>query len=155
MQGLLRTIRFNKITWTTGNPYNHRWQYKWKHTYYTYPKDSFEATHIKKPEDSPASRPLFFTYIQDFLYRTFPSLKTYYARSERYQDPFQLFVLPSISLFFYQFWDLDIGFKAMTIFPWMFFWTRIRDKTIDPDMKETYLRDIIHGNQEINELFKV
>lgn len=33
------TPQYNKITWTNGNPYNKRWQFKWKHAYYAYPKD--------------------------------------------------------------------------------------------------------------------
>ena len=36
----------------------------------------------------------------------------------------------------------------------MLFWTRIRDKTGDPDINEVHLRDIIHQNPEIGELFK-
>jgi len=38
---LIKSIRYNQINWTTGNPYNVRWQYKWKHAYYTYPKDGY------------------------------------------------------------------------------------------------------------------
>lgn len=38
-ESLIKTIRFNKVSWTTGNPYNVRWQYKWKPAYYTYLKD--------------------------------------------------------------------------------------------------------------------
>lgn len=30
----------------------------------------------------------------------------------------------------------------------------MRDKSLDPDIKETYLRDIIHKNAEIGALFK-
>ena len=141
---LQQAIRYNKASWTNGNPYNVRWQYKFKPAYYTYLKDNFEPTRVGKPEDSPATRPPFYTYLQDLLYRVFPSLRTIYHRSERYQDPFQLFVLPSMSLFFFQFWDLAFGFKGLTILPMMLFWTRIRDKTVDPEINEIHLRDIIH-----------
>jgi len=133
-QGLLQSLRYNKVSWTTGNPYNVRWQFKWRPAYYTYLKDNFDPTHVGKPENSPAVRHPFYTYVQDVLYRVFPSLKTIYYRSERYQDPFQIFVLPSLSIFFYQFWDLAFGFKALTLLPWMFFWTRLRDRTYDPDI---------------------
>jgi hypothetical protein len=153
-QGLLQTLKYSKVNWTTGNPYNVRWQYKWRPAYYTYLKDGYEPTRTAKPEDSVSVRPPFYTYIQDILYRVFPGLKTIYNRSDRFQDPFQIFVLPSLSLFFYQFWDLDIGFKGLTLLPWMLFWTRIRDKTIDPEINEVHLRDIIHQNAEIGALFK-
>ncbi len=153
-QALLQAVRYNKVSWTTGNPYNVRWQYKFKPAYYTYLKDNFEPTRVGKPEDSPVVRPPFYTYAQDILYRVFPALKTIYYRSERFQDNFQIFVLPSLSLFFYQFWDLAVGFKALTVLPMMLFWTRIRDKTGDVDINEVHLRDIIHQTPELGELFK-
>jgi len=31
--------KYHKISWNSGNPYNLRWQFKWKHAYYSYPKD--------------------------------------------------------------------------------------------------------------------
>jgi hypothetical protein len=41
----------------------------------------------------------------------------------------------------------------LTLVPWFLFYTRARDKTLDPDFKETYLRDIMYRNTEITELF--
>ena len=80
-QLLTQSVRYNKITWNTGNPYNVRWQYAWKPAYWTYLKDNFEPTHVKKPEDTPASRPLFHSYWQDIQMRFFPAFNTYYSRS--------------------------------------------------------------------------
>lgn len=37
--------------------------------------------------------------------------------------------------------------------PWFTLYVRIRDKTLDPDFKETYLRDMIYKNPEISALF--
>ena len=59
-----------------------------------------------------------------------------------------------MSLFFYQFWDVVYGFKVLTILPFFLAYVRIRDKTLDPDFKETYLRDMIYSNLEIQKLFK-
>jgi hypothetical protein len=53
IQSLVNTIKYNKISYQNGNPYNVRWQYKWRHAYYTYPKDTYEHTRVKKPEDTP------------------------------------------------------------------------------------------------------
>ena len=94
IQGLLNTIKYNKICYNNGNPYNVRWQYKWRHAYYTYPKDTFEHTKVKKPEDTPETTPLFWTTYQDIIYRVFPHLKLWLERSSRIQDTFQLYVLP-------------------------------------------------------------
>ena len=153
-QLLQQAMRYNKITWNSGNPYNLRWQSKWRPAYYTYLKDNFEPTHVGKPEDSKTTLPLFYSYWQDILLRVFPSFKNIYSRSERFQDPFQIYVLPSMSIFFFQFWDLSWGFQGLTLLPWMLFWTRLRDKTVDPDYSEIHLRDIVHQNAEIGELFK-
>lgn len=62
-------------------------------------------------------------------------------------------MLPFTSLFFYQFFHLGLGFKAFTVLPLVMFYTRLRDKTLDPDMKETYLREMIYSNPEISKLF--
>ncbi len=39
------------------------------------------------------------------------------------------------SLFFYQFYELSAGFKILTFFPLAMFYTRLRDKCVDPDIK--------------------
>ncbi len=152
---LTSKLQYNKIEWTNGNPYNKRWQFKWKHAYYTYPKDNFEPTNVRKPEDTAEVRPPFFTYWQDLVLRIWPSFNTAWERRSRLQDPFQMYFLPGWSLFFYQFSDLNFGFKMFTVLPLMMFWTRMRDKCADPDIKETFLRDYIHQNPELNQLFKV
>lgn len=135
IRGLNTVIRFNKIEFNTGNPYNLRWQWKFKHAYYTYPKDGTDPTHVKKPEDSAEVKPLGFTILQDVLFRFFPTVKTYWARRSRITDPFQLYVLPSTAFFFFQFWELSAGFKVFTLLPLGIFYTRMRDRCLDPDIK--------------------
>lgn len=78
----------------------------------------------------------------------------YWNRRHRVADNFQVFVLPGTSLFFSMFWDAAFGFKLMTILPLALFYTRLRDRCIDPDIKETFLRDMVYQNAEIAELFK-
>ena len=60
----------------------------------------------------------------------------------------------AFSLFFYQFYELSVGFKMLTFFPLFIFYTRLRDKCIDPDIKEMWLRDFVHQNPELSKLFK-
>ena len=64
-----------------------------------------------------------------------------------------MFIL-AFSLFFYQFYELSVGFKMLTFFPLAMFYTRMRDKCIDPDIKEMWLRDFVHQNPELSKLFK-
>ena len=73
--------------------------------------------------------------IQDILYRVYPTLRLMYERRKRVYDPFQIYVLPFTSLFFFQFFHLALGFKILTLLPLGVFYTRLRDKTRDPDMK--------------------
>lgn len=75
---LTARLKYNKIEWTNGNPYNLRWQSRWKHAYYTYPKDNYEHTNVKKPEETPEVRPPLYTYLQDVIFRTIPSFQTYW-----------------------------------------------------------------------------
>lgn len=49
---LVNVSQRNKISWTNDAPYNKRWQYKWKHAYYAYPRDGHEHDQVKKPEDT-------------------------------------------------------------------------------------------------------
>jgi hypothetical protein len=142
----------NKISWQTGNPYNKRWQYKIKNAYYGYPKEA-EHTRVQKPEDSKAGTFLFHAWVQDWLFRIIPGFRMAWDRRSRLFDAFNVYLIPGSSLFFYQFWDLAFGFKVLTILPWALFYTRARDKTLDPDLKETYLRDMIYKNPEIAALF--
>mmetsp|Transcript_59087 Transcript_59087/g.68367 ORF Transcript_59087/g.68367 Transcript_59087/m.68367 type:complete len:300 (-) Transcript_59087:216-1115(-) len=144
----------NKISWNSTNPYNKRWQYKWKHAYYTYPKENHEHTYVKKPEDSKEGTPLFWYYWQDLFLRTWPSLKCFWERRHRMYDNFSLYFLPGVSVFMLQFTHLTPGFTILGALPWFLLYTRIRDKTLDPDLKETYLRDMLYSNKEISELFK-
>jgi hypothetical protein len=60
----------------------------------------------------------------------------------------------AFSLFFYQYYELSVGFKMLTFFPLFIFYTRLRDKCIDPDIKEMWLRDFVHQNPELGKLFK-
>ena len=75
---LTAKLRYNKIEWTNGNPYNLRWQFQWKHAYYTYARDGYEHTNVKKPEDSPEVLPPFYSYLQDVMFRALPSFRTYW-----------------------------------------------------------------------------
>ena len=153
-QTLTKVLRFNKIEFNNGNPYNLRWQWKWKHAYYTYPKDWYEHTFVKKPEDTPATAPFGQHVWQDFFFRQIPGAKMYWNRRRRIMDPFQVYVLPTLSFLSWQFWPASFGFKVLTILPALLFYTRMRDRCIDPDIKEAFLRDMIHNNPEIGELFK-
>ena len=128
-------IRFNKIEFRTGNPYNLRWQWKWKHAYYTYPRDWYEHTYVKKPEDTPDKTYYGQTVWQDICFRHIPGAKMYWNRRRRVMDNFQLYVLPSLSFLSWQLWAASFGFKILTILPLLLCYTRMRDRCIDPDIK--------------------
>jgi hypothetical protein len=100
--------------------------------------DGNEHTHVKKPQDSKEVAPFMHAWIYDVIYRYAPGMQCWIDRKSRISDTFQVYVLPLSSLVFYQFWELSFGFKVLTVLPMMLFWIRGRDRTLDPDFKETY-----------------
>ena len=68
-------------------------------------------------------------------------------------DYFNVYAMPATSLLFYQFTDISNGFKILTVLPWLLVYTRVRDRTLDPDFKETYLRDMLYQNPQITKYF--
>ena len=109
--------------------------------------DGVEHTEERRPEDSKPVADLFHAWTSDFVQRWLPGMRCWLDRKHRLSDPFQAYFLPSSALLFYQFIDVNAGFKLLTFAPLMLFWVRGRDKTFDPDFKETYrllLRLITH-----------
>jgi hypothetical protein len=102
---LTTTLRYLKIEFKSGNPYNLRWQWRFRPAYWTYPKDTYEQTNVKKPEDTTTAKPLGYSAWQDFTFRIFPTFKMYWGRRRRILDPFQMIMLPSMALFTFQFWN--------------------------------------------------
>jgi len=151
---LVHTSVRNKISWQSSNPYNKRWQFKFKHAYYTYPRDGIEHEYIRKPEDSKSANPIFWAWIQDVTNRWIPGLQCWWDRRHRVFDPFNVYFLPGVSLLMFQFYDIAFGFKVLTFLPWALAYTRVRDRTLDPDFKETYLRDMLYRNPQITKYFK-
>lgn len=149
---LRSSIRRNKIEYTSGNAYNKRWQWKWRHTYYT--QDPLnEPTTVKTPEDFKAPK-MFNAWLADWSYRLWPGLKTAYERRHRMYDTFSTVVIPGSFALGHIFSDVSIGFIGLQVLALLTLSTRTRDKTIDPDFKETYLRDLIYNHPEISKLFK-
>lgn len=97
---LVMKSQYNKISYNSNNPYNKRWEYKFKHSYYTYPRD-YEHTEIRKPEDSYDVPPMYFAYYKDFIDRWVPGLNMWWERRARIFDKFNIYALPATSLFFY------------------------------------------------------
>jgi len=109
---------------------------------------------VRKPEASKDTNPYLWSWIQDWMERAYPGGKTYWERKHRCYDTFQIYCIPGFSLFMYQFNHLALGFKWLTVVPWLLFYTRLRDRTLDPDMKETYLRDMMYRNPVVAKYFK-
>jgi len=87
------------------------------------------------------------------MYRAVPHFKSWYERRHRMYDKYSLYFLPGTSVFFYQFFDIALGFKILSLMPWFMLYVRIRDKTLDPDFKETYLRDMMWSHKDFSQYF--
>merc|ERR1712048_1000759 len=103
--------------------------------------------------DPKLTTPYAWAWIADWQRRVSPGLLTAWNRRERMFDKFTTYVLPFSAFGASLFWDLGLGFKMLTLIPMVTAYVRIRDKTIDPDIKETYLREMIHTNEEISQHF--
>lgn len=135
-KSLTGNLKRNKISWDNGNAYNKRWHYKWRTAYYTYPRDNIH-TRVMRPEETKQVSPVFGAWIEDFYQRFLPGLKHVWDRRHRCYDTFNVYALPATAFLSYQFWGLALGFKLLTVIPLAVLYTRIRDRTIDPDLKET------------------
>ena len=53
----------HKISWNNEDaPYNKRWQFKWRHAYYTYPREN-DSNHIQNPTKDVTQ--MFWTWTRD------------------------------------------------------------------------------------------
>ena len=147
--GNFRAFRFE-----TPDAYNKRWQWDFKYAYYTYPRDP-EPTRVPRPEDSPDHDRLFGTYIRDFQHRYLPGMQNLTDRGHRALTAYEFGLLPIWALLAVQFYPLDFGFKVMTYLPLVILYTRVRDKVRDPKPEETFLLEMIHGNEVVAKHFKV
>ena len=109
---LVMVPKQNKISWQSRSPYNKRWQFKWKSAFYTYPRDGHEHTTVKKPQDSQDVVPLYWAWAMDVVYRWVPGLQCWWDRRHRMYDSFGIYLLPATSVLFYQFYDINFGFKV-------------------------------------------
>jgi len=147
-------IKRTVVEFNSGNAYNKRWHYKWRHAYFGQPKED-EHTTVKTPEDSKLTTPYAWAWMADWQRRVSPGLMMAWNRRERMFDNFTVYCLPAWAFSTSLFWDLGLGFKMLTAIPLLTMYVRIRDKTPDPDIKETFLREMIHTNEEISKYFDV
>jgi hypothetical protein len=73
----------------------------------------------------------------------------------RVSDPYTSKFLPGLILLLQPFTGLTVGFRALQIFCIANLWGRWRNKSVDPEIEETYLRAMLEENKRISELFKV
>ena len=82
-------------------------------------------------------------------------MHTMMHRRHRVLDGYQMFLLPGLLLAFTPYYHAALGFKLMTWTTLMGFYTRLRDKTADPEIEETQFRALLEEYPRINELFQV
>lgn len=140
------------IAFDSGKGYNRRWMFKFRHAYYGEPKGQDHTT-VKAPEDDKLATPWAWAWIADWQRRILPGMNMSMARRHRMFDNFSLYALPGLAFASSLFWDLGLGFKVMTMLPLATLYTRIRDKTSDPNLKETHLREMMYNNEVVAKYF--
>lgn len=148
---LLKTIS-RSIHYQNSEPYNKRWHYKWATSSYT---TSPNSSPTRKQDPSQLKSDSYFgALFRDIAYRILPGLNCADKRWRRCTDSFNMIFLPLVSLASFQMWEFALGFKILTLIPLGTIYTRIRDKTVDPNLKETYLRAMIYEHEELKKYFK-
>ena len=152
--GLAAGLPRRTISYDTTQPYDKRWHWKFRYAYYSEPRDT-DSTRVPKPEDSPMVDRYFGSLIRDFKRRLNPGARLLFERAYRLKTPFDFYMLPAFTLLGLQFFPLDYGFKILTALPAIVLYTRIRDKVRDPEMEETYFREIFHSNEVLKKYFSI
>lgn len=126
--------------------------FKFRQAYFGEPKGNDHTT-VRAPEDDKLTTPYGWAWMADWQRRIIPGFSMAWTRRSRMFDTFSVYVLPGVALVNSLFWDAALGFKIMTMLPLATLYMRTRDKTQDPNIKETYLREMMYSNEKIAELF--
>jgi len=153
-QAFLNVRMARGMMYETGNPYNKRFQWRFRHSYKTEPMEH-EHTRVKKPEDTPDYDSWYGATKREWTNRLIPDWKMYQNRFHRVTDPVNLYLLPIWTTFGIVNWNLAFGFKLFAIVPAVCLYTRIRNKVIDPEIPETHLREMMYTHERLGALFKV
>ena len=76
-------------------------------------------------------------------------------RYVRITDPYTTKFLPLMALALQPFTGVTVGFQILQFMCIASLYIRWRDKTVEPDIQESYLRTLLEENEKISELFKV
>lgn len=142
------------VVYSNGQPYDKRWANHFNFAYFTDPQND-DPVGRPKPEDS-LPHGAWLGSFRSYLHRRFTNvLRLPYARRHRFYNPFDLWFLPLSSMFLLQFAPMGVGFKIFAAIPLVTMFCRLKDRSADPILEETYLRDMIHNNPQLKKVFNV
>ena len=140
--------------YSNGQDYDKRWQNTFNYAHFFEPEENFPKGR-PRPDDNRIYES-YFASVKAHFNRRFKNWFTVaYSRRHRMNTWHDMFMLPGLALYFSHFWPLGVGFKILTAIPSIAFLLRLKDKTADPEVPETFLRDMIHKNEVISKHFKV
>lgn len=70
-------------------------------------------------------------------------------------SPFEMFVLPAATAFGLLYFPYHFSFKLFTLLPTSILFYRMYNKSQDPQIPETFLREMIHNHEDLKDLFKI
>ena len=76
-------------------------------------------------------------------------------RKDRYRENYSCFFLPSVFMVMHLMNHLSIGFLMVQLLAAGNLWSRVRDRSADPEIEETYLRALMEDTPEITKNFNV
>lgn len=142
------------LFYSQGQPYDKRWQNTLNFAYFADPQED-DPVGKPRPEDSQEYGAFLGSFRAQFRRRFSNALRLPWERRHRLYSPFDLWFLPTYSLFMLQFWPLGLGFKGLALVPLGTLFCRIKDKSMDPIFPETYLRDMIQHHPQLKKHFAV
>ena len=142
------------IQYTNGSPYNVRFQKRFRHAFVTEPLED-ECTRTKTPEESKQEDTYFGSWIRNWNKNYVPYSNLFAKRSIRSMAPFDFYVLPTCIAASFAYFPVHWVFKFTFALPALILYTRVRDKTEDPQPEETFMREMLHSNEKLGKLFKV
>lgn len=132
---LRHSLKRTKIEYDNGGAYNKRWQWKWPHAYLT--NEALKThTRVHTPEEGRGEPRMFSSWWNDWTLRLLPAVRMAFNRRHRCFDKLTTGVLPSLAFSGMILSDISTGFLILELVSLGTIYTRVRDKTIDPDMKE-------------------
>merc|ERR1711976_531563 len=147
-----RNMRYN--SYRNGSEYNVRFQSRFRHAFVTEPLEE-DLNRTKTVEESKEYDSYFGSFLRSISKNYIPYYNLFSKRYKRSTSVFDFYVLPMCIATSFAFFPVHWVFKLSFLLPSAALYTRVRDRTEDPIIEETFVREMLHTNEKLKDLFNV